>query len=381
VHIIVRRPALFRMRIDMKNSMIDVSPLLARQRGFSMIELMVSLTLGLLLIGAASQLLSGGIVSWRLQQSSADLQDGGVFSFDYMAKDMRLLNYGYVNSLSLNPTTPWAGVVFSADTSATSTNTNLPLVRTSTSQTAYVPAGVLTLGNGDTVSTTANQWQGLTNVTGTGVTNSDQLTILYVAPNTMSNCAGAVVNQGDYVVERYFLRVDTTQPAPDPKIANLSLACDAGVITAASIAASSATVTGGVTTVVPAVLSGFGGAGQIIIPRVDHLHFLLGVYTAPTTASPSSAFSYYTINGDKAAVAAATAAGQTLPRVVSIQVAALVRAQVATSGKSGVDPTKSYQMFDQTVTPIVANTHSNNQFVRNVYTTTIAIRNGLGGGS
>ncbi len=370
----------------MTNSMICISPVLARQRGFSMIELMVSLTLGLLLIGAASQLLSGGIVSWRLQQNSADIQDGGVFSFDYMAKDLRLLNYGYVNSLSLTPTTAWSGVVFTADTSATSTNTNLPLVRTSTNASSYVSAGTLTLGSGDPVSTTTNEWQGLMNVTakdssGATVNNSDQITILYVAPNTMSNCSGTVVNQGDYVVERYFLRVDTTTPAPDPKIANLALACDAGVITAASIAASSSTVANGVTTVVPAVLSGFGGAGQIIIPRVDHLHFLLGVYTAPTAASPASAFSYYTISGYKAAVAAAAAAGKTLPRIVSIQISALVRSQIATAGKSGIDPTKSYQMLDQTVTPIVANNQANNQFVRNVYTTTIALRNGLGGGS
>ena len=52
------------------------------QKGFTLIELMVALALGLIVIAAAIQLFVGGILSSRLQQANAEIQDSGIFGLD-----------------------------------------------------------------------------------------------------------------------------------------------------------------------------------------------------------------------------------------------------------------------------------------------------------
>ncbi|MBK5649832.1 MAG: prepilin-type N-terminal cleavage/methylation domain-containing protein, partial [Acinetobacter sp.] len=45
------------------------------QSGFTLIELMISLTLGLLIVAAAIQLFITGITSYKLQKAMAHIQD------------------------------------------------------------------------------------------------------------------------------------------------------------------------------------------------------------------------------------------------------------------------------------------------------------------
>ena len=104
----------------MKNAYIVTGmsnhPNLNTHKGFTLIELLISIVLGLLLVAAASQLLVGGLVSSRLQQGAADAQDSGLFGLDYLAKDIRLTNYGNygnVQNLVLSDITPTGGVVLS----------------------------------------------------------------------------------------------------------------------------------------------------------------------------------------------------------------------------------------------------------------------------
>ena len=48
------------------------------QTGFTLIELMISLTLGLILVAVAIQLLVSGQVNYRIQTAAASVQDSGV---------------------------------------------------------------------------------------------------------------------------------------------------------------------------------------------------------------------------------------------------------------------------------------------------------------
>lgn len=415
--------------------------------GFTLVELMVSIVLGLLVVAAASQLMLGGLVSSRLQQGAADAQDSGMFGLDYMAKDIRLANYGNLQNLILSDVTPWGGVVLTADTAnPNATVTNLATVRTSSSSTAFVPNDLLTHGIGDTASTTTNHWKGLTQVTVSGATTSlsDQLTIQFKAPAQMTNCKGENVNAGDRVIQRYFLRADANDSTA------LVLACDAGLIPAAvpvqgtptsapggslgagtyfyvvtaitskgesdksaetsiTTTAPSSRVTvswnvypgatsynvyrgttsggenivfnvsGGSTTslvdngtnttlgtppasVIP-IVSPFDGVGQVIMQRVEHMHILLGTQTA------TGNWRYYSVHDYMALTTTPK------PQIKSIQVSVLVRS-VDNTNSNVIDPTRSFTMLDQTVTP--TNTGSANRYVRRVYSTTIALRNGLG---
>lgn len=315
------------------------------QGGFTLVELMISIVLGLLVTAAAVQLFTGGLITTRLQQANAELQDSGIFGIDYLVRDIRLANYGNALNPNINDTTVWGGIVLTTATSTT-TAVNLPAKVTAST---FIPQGLLTHseGTGEAVSTVGNEWKGLSNVT----QKSDQLTIQFTAPAPMTNCEGVNVQLNDLVVQRYFLRRDTTGATTD-----YALACDAN----------DPIPTGSAATPRPTLVTGLGGAGEIIMPRVDHFHVLLG---AQDTAGN---IAYYTVNQYRSAVTAARTALTVPPRIISVKLSVLVRSTDNTNSNSIV-PTKSFTMLDQIVTPT-----NTTRFARQVYSTTIALRNALG---
>ena len=318
-----------------------------KQKGFTLIELMVAIVLGLLVTAAAIQLFVGGFLTSRMQEANAELQNSGVFGLDYIAKDIRLTNFGNVARPDLNEQTPWGGIVLTAK-NATNSNVNLPIPTAS----PFISVGLLSHSVGESVSTVKNEWQGLSN------TNiiSDQLTIQFVAPNAMVNCEGEDVQAGDYVIQRYFLRRD---PATATTGNNFALVCDANTPTAL-----------GTTPVErPTALTGFGDAGQIIMPRVDHFTVQLGVRNVDGNLA------YYTINQYRSIATAARAATPATepPRIVSVKLGVIVRSMDNTKNNQ-IDLSKSISVLNQNIT--LKDTAT--KYARRVYSTTIALRNGLG---
>lgn len=317
-----------------------------QQRGFTLIELMVALVLGLIITAAAIQLFTGGFLNARMQEANAELQNSGVFGLDYVARDLRLTNYINTDFPNLNEQTPWGGVVLTART-ATVTDANIPIPAAA----PYISTGLLShsVGTGESVSSTQNEWQGLSNVN----LASDQLTIQFVAPNAMVNCEGANVQAGDYVIQRYFVRraVATATTGTD-----YGLACDANTPNATAVAE-------------PTTIAGFGGAGELIMPRVDHFTVQLGV------RNEAGNMAYYTINQYRTAAAAARAALPPAepPRIVSVKMAVLVRSTDNTRNND-IDLTRSINILNQNVTL----TDTTNRFARRVYSTAVTFRNGLG---
>lgn len=72
----------------------------ARQKGFSLIELMISLSLGLLITGAVIQLMASNQVTDRLNRALASSQEGGRFIINRLRTD--LLTTGRYDPLSAN---------------------------------------------------------------------------------------------------------------------------------------------------------------------------------------------------------------------------------------------------------------------------------------
>lgn len=322
---------------------------IAAQAGFTLVELMVALALGLLISAAAIQLFLGGLLTSRMQQANAELQNSGVFGLDYVARDLRLANYINTDFPILNEQTPWGGVVLTART-ATVTNANIPIPTGA----PFIAPGLLShsVGTGESVSSTANEWQGLSNVS----VASDQLTIQFVAPNAMVNCEGANVQAGDYVIQRYFVR---RADAAATTGTDYGLACDANTPTPTATPAVAE----------PTTITGFGGAGELIMPRVDHFTVQLGV------RNEAGNMAYYTINQYRTAAAAARAALPPAepPRIVSVKMAVLVRSTDNTRNND-IDLTRSINILNQNVTL----TDTTNRFARRVYSTAVTFRNGLG---
>ncbi len=286
------------------------------QKGFTLIELIVALAIGLIISAAALQLFTGGLITTKMQEASAELQDSGVFGVDYVARDIRLANFGNVNNPVLDTTTPNGGIIFTSNDPA-SGKANLQL--------KDVSAGLLTKSGGSSETSAS----------------SDQLTIMFQAPNKMMNCEGKQVQANEYVIQRYFLRTDNN---------NLALACDAN--TPGSM--------------IPSI-AGLNDSnnGEVIMPRVDLVRFYIG-------AKVGNNFSYYTIEQFKTAVNSASSPN--IPRVVSIRMMVLVRSKDPITNKN-IDPSKESFNFPDGVVTL---TDKSTKYLRRLYTTNIALRNGLG---
>lgn len=380
-------------------------------KGFTLIELMISIVLGLLVTAAAVQLFITGMTSYNMQKSGAEVQENGLFGLEVIAQSLRLANYHSISPI-INDQTVMGGLVLSSDPADIAVPAggsidvpgNLEGVRMAG---AVVPNGLISRGDGMTVAS-GNQWTGVSNVTlstGTAV-NSDQLVIQYRAPQDMYDCEGNFVRgprtvkkdasfteltdaekaaagttvmdntldvDGDVVVERYFLRPDTIANSNEPN-QPLALVCDAGryvtkdptKLGANGLLLDSAALNGNIS---------YGDAGQIIMNRVDHFHVLLGVHPG----NDRSRLMYYPINQYMNIVVPNNPDGSPgpRPRIVSVQISVLARSMTNSKNKL-LDPSGNFTMLDQTVKlKSVSNTDSN-RYVRQVYAATIAVRNGLG---
>ena len=220
-----------------------------RQSGFTLIELMISLVLGLLISAAVMQVYLISVKTSSVQASGSELQDASIFGIQQLEKKVRLANLGNP-ATRIDSTTAKGGIVL--------TGANLGATQ------PYTDTGYLTRRAGDSASGT-NGWTGASNTT----VASDQLTIQYtnITGSPFSDCEGATVEINETAVERYFLR-PVTNDTSSGAIKNLVLACDAGRVTNTT-PATIATYGGSDT-------RNFGKAGQEFITNVDQFKVLLG---------------------------------------------------------------------------------------------------------
>lgn len=240
---------------------------IAKEQGFTLIELMISLVLGLLISAAAMQVYLINVKTSSIQSSASELQDASVFGIQQLEKKLRIANLGNP-TVQINDTTVNGGIVL--------TGANIGMA-------TYANTGYLTRRAGDST-VGSNGWTGVSNMN----IPSDQLTIQYinVTGTTMNDCEGSDVSTNEIVVERYFLR-QSTNDTSNNTIKNLVLACDAGRVDTA----------GGIKSISPATdPRNFGQAGQEFIANVDQFKVLLGTQSvASGTAGqlmylPSSAY-------------------------------------------------------------------------------------------
>ena len=141
-------------------------------KGFSLVELMIAMLLGLVLIGAATGVMLSNTQSFRATKSLSQIQDGARLGFELMARDIR--QAGSIpcgNNISLNTSSSTKWYLNWGDTK-----------------------GQL-IGHTSTLTGVANQ-----------VANTEALTVLYAdnsgaslkAPNTINNEAHGL-NTGDMV--------------------------------------------------------------------------------------------------------------------------------------------------------------------------------------
>ena len=295
------------------------------EQGFTLIELMIALALGLIVVAAAAMLFLTGIKSSQAQQGMADLQDNANFGLNYITQDVRLANLDTVEA-AMNDALLHGGVVLSQSNLPTGIRTN-------------VNATLLSRSNGDAVGSN-NVWTGASNVT----QNSDQLVIQYKPAQIGGfDCEGREITTVDrIVIQRYFLRVDANAGAGEGN--PLALACDAGNYNDTNLAR-------------------YGDAGEIIMKRVDHFRVLLNVSNAAGNRRYIGIHEYMALTGTK-------------PRILGVSLGVLARSGQSTGQDVSTAQNNAFVVLDQNVA-IGANGNPQG-FIRQVVTQEVAIRNALG---
>lgn len=220
--------------------------------GFTLIELMIALVLGLLISAAVIQVYIINARTSMVQQSASEVQDTTIFALQAIDDHIRLANLG--NPISnITSTTPHGGIVLTTNN----------LGSTNTTDAKYF-----------TASADSTSWTGLSNIDGV---KSDQLTLQYknITSAPLYDCEGVVIDSGssDWVVERYFIRKATGGTATD-----LVLACAAGRVDEEG-----------------AILKAFNDDGEVIIPAVDQFKVLLGTITNVSQLSYLPASTYLSL--------------------------------------------------------------------------------------
>lgn len=209
------------------------------RQGFTLVELMVSLVLGLIITAAVLQVYLANVKTSAIQQSASDLQYASIFGVQQLESHLRMANLG--NPVTeITDTTPAGGIVL--------TLANL---------------GITDKAQLANVTHTAGE-AGFTSLSNVQRINSDQLTIQYtnITGQPMYDCESGKVEDQERVIERYFVRMNSVSSQ------GLILACDAGRVLEASIGNYGAND-----------VRRFGGNGSEFIAGVDQFKVLLRTQT------------------------------------------------------------------------------------------------------
>nr|WP_315280391.1 PilW family protein [uncultured Acinetobacter sp.] len=316
----------------------------SKQSGFTLLELMIALSLGLIVSAIAIQLALTGQKGVSTQQALSDLQNDSLFGLETFVREIRLANLNAVEPM-INDTVLHGGIVLDARN-----YTQKFKIGADGKPTTILD---ITLKNALSEGAVSDS----SNLVGQA---SDQLVIQY--KNSMGNrfdCEGREIVRDAYVVQRYFLRSDTNRNDPNKPLA---LACKAFSYMGDE----------------PAEID-LSGDGQIMIPRVDHLSVQLVVARDGMNSTCSAAadadgqldcFGQISIDDYKKLT------GAVKPQIVAVKVGLLVRSNNTVGNNDLFNADKEYQVLNTQAKLIP---HDKNKlYMRNVVTQTIAIRNGFG---
>ena len=303
------------------------------QQGFTLIELMISLVLGLLISAAVIQVFLTSQRVDRIQNAGSEIQDSAVFGIQSIEQQLRLANLGN-DGVPLNDKTALGGVVLTASV----TNADAVNVVTST----QLEKGYLTRSHDMDSAGGIHKWDGSLSNTGE---KSDQLTFQYTntTGQILYDCEGEKIELNERVISRYFLTEDTVKTNKDRK--NLNLNCDAGRIASNG------------------VLTNFMEAGQTIVKNVDQFNIRLGVKNSVVNSgvasygyTETSVKDYMNLTTEK-------------PYITNIKVALLTRSK----SNSPDDSASTFNIFSTTQT-LKPETNAP-KYLRRVYETNTLLRN------
>lgn len=324
-----------------------------KQQGFTLIELMISLVLGLLIIAAASQVYVISLRTATVQQAGSSILDANVFGLQQIENNIRMAGLGLSDVAKAGAAD--SGILVSGNGAAA--------ISTLRANGANLDPKLISRDN-----------SGPTNTTSSG---SDQLTIQYRAPANMRDCEGHLVLgprtgildlpgnpvvsiDGQIIVERYFVKDNN---------GTLELRCDAGLYVSNHIIQDDGRSNSGQGTAnAPTILTGANNRynihnlsddGALIASGIDDFQVRFGI----ASGANHSGIRYVTPT-EYQALSSDTA-------IITVQLGLLTKGSVPSSD---APESQTYTILGNDV-----NMKSDQgQFIRRVYETNIMLRNSRG---
>lgn len=320
-----------------------------KQQGFTLIELMISLVLGLLIIAAASQVYVISLRTATVQQAGSSILDANVFGLQQIENNIRMAGLGLSDVAK-------AGA---ADSGILAGGNNAAAISVLNVNGAKLSSDLISRDDLGPTNTTSRA--------------SDQLTIQYRAPANMRDCEGHLVLgprtgildlpgnpvvsiDGQIIVERYFVKDNN---------GTLELRCDAGLYVSNHIIEDSGQGTANAT-----ILTGASNRhnihnlnanndGALIASGIDDFQVRFGI----ASGANHSGIRYVTPT-EYQALPADTA-------IITVQLGLLTKGSVPSSD-APESPTYTILGND------VSMKSDQGQFIRRVYETNIMLRNSRG---
>lgn len=201
------------------------------RRGFTIVELLISITIGLLLSLAAVNLFITNQSTFNLQKGVSDVSDNGRFVLEFAAQQLR--GAGYVPADTTIHSENFPQVIVAADD---------------------FPNGDIVVASKESQNPLDAPSAGAQG----GVGKSDSLMVQYFTAVQTRDCEGVIVPAGSYVLVRLFLRPDATTGTGS------ALACEGGYHS------------GGTSAVLTNFIKNDTG-GVVLLPSVDNFQVLLGI--------------------------------------------------------------------------------------------------------
>lgn len=328
--------------------------MIKNQSGFTLIELMISLSLGLIIVAAAISIFLTSQRSLALQGAMGELQESANFGLAVMTYDLRHANLNTASAQKINNKQVGSGVIFDK-------TKNLP------STLSGVDDSLLTNQNSDNDATTGK---------------SDRITIQYIPEYieytkkekfddggvekerdvfggfrvNATDCEGNNLDFSEKraIVQRYHIQIDSQQIVGQPTI--YALYCDAGNYKEGD------TVIDGITS---------STTGQQIMQRIDAFKIRLGV------KNPDGTLKYMTINEYKDLMPASLTEESNYYNVVSVEVGVIARSISNLNSESLIKNTKKYNLLGSEL--ILNDTQKGgSKYLRGVFSQVVAFRNTLG---
>lgn len=304
------------------------------QHGFTLLELMIALVLGLLIVAASLAVFLNAQKSMGFQTAMGDIQQNANFGLSMLAKDLRHANLNTSSAQRANNKTIGSGIIFA--------NVNLPNA---------------VHGNTDAKFLTA---QGVhvdaTKADAANAEASDQITMQFVPDVRGGNqfdCEGAAIVAGRTYVYRYYLAKLPTNQQIAGSLDRFGLYCDAGYYVDASTR-----------------VEGVGENGQLIIQNVDAFKVRLLV------KNPNGNLRYSTINDYLSLMPASVSAESDYVNVVGVELGLLVTSAQSIGADAALNKKTQYTIAGQAVE--LQENANNTKYLRQAVTQLVGLRNTLG---